>query len=373
MNKTLTKKFLTVLVAALGIFAFAEEDKGTFYKLPNSPNIKGLRGLAQRIAMPNTAFHYTPATIKSGVLNELAMSAYALSHDNTVLALAESISQDDDSCKIRVIFMDFTRFRVINGIEFSAAAPVKKMFFFYDKLYLVTEGEKTQIQAVLLGKTMKKFQKTLDVPEGVNSVCQDKIFFYVKCNSKKLLQIDDALKINASLEARYPGGVIFIRGTSNILNNLTKENLETFMKSDEGIYKSNYYDLKDSEDPADVFIYPRTSRYFFFSTKDGDLYKITNSSICEKIDISPFQNIFFHPRRHEFYILTNKKSMIEIIRVHDLKVRKELNHYNMRPATHRFLKFMIPHYSGIFLITQHGEFLLITEQKRRFYKHKYLD
>lgn len=373
MNKTLTKKFLTILVAVLSIFAFAEEDKGTFYKLANSPNIKGLRGLALRIAVPNTAFHYTPATTKEGVLTDLAMSAYAISHDNTIIALAESMKKDDENCSIRVLFMDFARFKVINGIEFSTDAPIKKMFFFYDKLYFVTEGKTPKIQAIQLGQKLKLYNKSLEIPEGISSICQDKIFFYVKCLDKKLMQIDDALKINSTVEARYPGGVIFIRGTSNFLNNLTKENLEIFSKNDEGIYKSNYHDLKNSAAPAEVFIYPRTSRYFFFSTKDGELYKLTDSTICEKLDVSPFQDIIFHPRRHEFYLLANKKNIIEILRVHDLKVRREINHYRIRPVSYRLLKFMIPHNSGIFLISQRGEFMLVVERKRRFYKYKYLD
>lgn len=368
MNKILTKKLLTVLIAVLGVFVCAEENDGNFYKLKNSPPIKGLRGLAQRIAMPNTEFHYTPATVKKGVLTDLAMSAYAISHDNTVLALGEAIEQDDGKYINRIIFMDYVNFKVINGIEIPSDIPVRKMFFFYDKLYIVTEGNKTVIHAVLLGKNMKIYKNTLNIPDGVSSICQDRIFFYVKCLNKKLMQIDDALRVNSVVETRYNGGVIYIRDNSNVLNNLTKENIETFMKNDEGVYKSNYYDLQDAAEPVQVFFYPRTTRYFFFASKEGDLYKITNSSICEKMDVSPFQNIFLHPRKNEFYLLANKKQILEIIRVYDMKSRKELSHYAMRPQTYKFIKFMMPHNSGICIITQRGEFIIITERKKRFYK-----
>ena len=83
-----------------------------------------------------------------------------------------------------------------------------------------------------------------------------------------------------------------------------------------------------------------------------------------------FQNIFYHDGKQAFYSLAEKKHQIEIITLPDFKLKKRLFHDTMRPKTHKNLKFIIPHTDGIFIITQQGEFFLLKEHKKRFYKIK---
>lgn len=363
------KKLLSLLLSTVILLLCAEENNGKLYKVPSAA-LKGMRGLAKRIAIPNTEFQYTPAPSKTGVLSDLAMSAYAVSHDSTILALAESVKQADGSYFSRVVFMEYARFKIVNAVEFNTQGKIKEIFFFYDKLFLVTEGEKTQIQAILLNSKLQLFKKTLNLPSEFSSVCTGKIFFYVKCADKKLLQIDDALQINSTIETRFNGGHIFIRQNSDTVTNFTKENIEYIKKNNSGMFKSNYHDLQNIAEPEKVFLQPRNTRDFYFSAKNGRLYKMVNSTHCEEIEVSPFQDIFLHPFKNEFYLLAKKKQLIEIVRLTDYRVRRRLSHNTMKPETYKFLKFIIPHRNGIFLVTQEGEFAQIVERKRRFYKYK---
>lgn len=370
MLKNSIKKLLLLLVFSAGIFLFAdEENNGTFYKVDH-PNIqKGLHGIALRLTIPNTSFNYTPAKTKEGVLSDLAMSAYAVSHDNSTLALAESIPQEDGSYLNRIIFFEYGKFKILNGTEFKSDGKITAMFFFFDKLFLASTGKTDKIQAVVLNKNLPIFPNTLTLSAPVSSICQDKIFFYVKLKDKKLMQIDDAMRINATIETRHDGGLLFTLPKNNIVVNFTKENIENINATEDGLFKSTHFLMKDIPEPEQVFFPFSKTNVFYFASGD-ELYKVINNKHYEKVKISSFNKIILHPFKKVFYLLSNKRHMLEIIRPSDLKLIKRISHHSMQPVTYKFVKFIIPLRDGAVLITQNGEFVQLLERKRRFYKFK---
>ncbi len=370
MLKKSIKKLLLLLVFSAGMLLYAEtENNGVFYK-KNEPNIqKGLHGIALRLSIPHTGFNYTPARTKEGVLSDLAMNAYAVSHDNSTLALAESMPQEDGSYLNRIIIFEYGKFRIINGTEFKSDGKITEMFFFFDKLIFISEGKTNKIQAIILNKNLPLFKNILTLPAPVSSICQDKVFFYVKLKDKKLLQIDDALRVNATIETRHDGGLLFSIPKNNIVVNFTRENIENINATEDGLFKSNHFQMPDIPEPEQIFFLSERTNVFYFAS-GGELYKVINNKHCEKLKVSNFSKIILHPFKKVFYLLANKRHILEIIRPSDLKLIKKISHHSIQPVTYKFVKFIIPLRDGAVLITQNGEFVQLLERKRRFYKYK---
>ena len=363
------KKILLLFVVCCSIFCVAE-DKGTLYKIKNTQSLKGIRGLAAALAVPNTSFRYTPAMAKEGVLTVLAMTSYAISADNSVLALVESVEQQDGTFFNRIVFVEYSRFKVINGVEFTSAGKIEKIFFFRDKLIMEERGEAAVLKAIGLTRNLKFISQKLELPSASSSICMDRDFFYVKCRDKNLLQVNNELKVNSSIETRREGGVIFIKNKSPFLTNFTHDNLEQLRMSRSGIFKSDFKDLENIPKPESVILPIGDQRNFFFTEANGRLHELVDSSYSEKVDVSAFEMIFLHPFKRTLYLLANKKSIIEVVRMSDYRVIRKISHHSMEPESYKSLKFMIPHRDGVFLITQKGEFVLIRDRGRRYVKYK---
>lgn len=364
-------KFSSVIVLLLTFNCiFAEENSGNFYRVNNSPNVKGIRALASHIFVPRTAFRYTPGKQKMGVLDDLTLTDYAISQDNSTMALCESVAQDDGKFLNRIIFYEFGGFNIINGIEYTSDSKIEKIFFFRGNLYCITKGDKVKLNQLILTRNLKFSPDSVELDSDVSDIKCDKKFIYIKSGST-IWQFDENLKRISSLQTRHSGGFLLIRNLndSKILN-FTKENIETLHRTEDGIFKSTFKDLTDIPEPDQAWLSP-IKNSIYFSTSKGELYELADMTHCEKIEVQPFQQALYHPYKREFYILTNKKQIIEIIRLSDFKTRRRISHDTMRPETHRNLKFMIPHPSGLFIITQQGEFASIRERKRRFIKYKF--
>ena len=371
MHKKFFKNILFLLIVLLLTNIHAEADRGNFYKIPNSPNLKGLRGLASAIAVPYTSFRYTPGRQKIGILDDLALTDYAVSQDNSTMALAESQAQDDGTFLNRIIFFEYGGFRIINGIEYTAKEKLEKIFFFAENLFCITHGEKTELKMLILSRNLKFSQHAINLETHITGICSDKTHLFIKNAEKKMWQFDEELKKIASIETRHNGGVIFLQpGTDKIIN-FTKENIEIIQQNNNGLFKSSFYNLQDAPEPLQAWIVPSSGKSIFFVSTKGTMHELINYNQIEDVKISRFQQIFYHPQKREFYILSDKKHIIEILRPADLKIRRKISHSTMRPESNRNIKFMFSHPRGLFLITQQGEFVFIRENKRRFYKTKF--
>lgn len=368
--KKILKNISVIALLILAFSAFAESE-GNFLRISNTAGVRGVRALASHIAVPRTSFRYTPGSQKMGVLDDLTLTDYAISQDNSTMALSESQSREDGKFFNRIVFFEFGNFNIINGIEFTSDSKIKKIFFFRGNLYCINKGEKITLSQLILTRNLKFDPKVITLDSDVSSVICDRDFIYIKSVGKKLWQFSKELTKISTIETRHNGGFLLIRNLrDDKMFNFTAENFETLQRSPNGVFKSSFRDLKDVPKPDRAWLSP-IKNSIYFSTEKGELYELINMAFCEKIDVSDFQKAVYHPYKKEFYILANKKHIIEIVRLYNFKTRKRISHHTMRPETHQNLKFIIPHPAGIFLITQQGEFSIIRERKRRFYKTKY--
>lgn len=364
-----TFKISLLLLCLSAFFMSNAEEKGEFYKIPNTKSSTKVTGLAAKTAVFDAAFRYTPGHGRQGILNDLYLTDFAVSKDNSVLALSES-QPNDGFFLNRIIFFDYRSFKVINGIEYKSDSRIQKIFFFSDRLFCITKGKKITLCALNTGKKLNFDRNTFTIPAPISSViCSDK-FIYIKCNDTTLLQISNAMHKNSSLQTRRAGGQLFFIPETDKLVNFTADNAETIIANEDGLFNSSFADLKNKIEPANVFIIDAPEKSLFFSSRDGKLYELVNFNYSQKCNIADFQNIFYHDGKQAFYSLAEKKHQIEIITLPDFKLKKRLFHDTMRPKTHKNLKFIIPHTDGTFIITQQGEFFLLKEHKKRFYKIK---
>ena len=365
------KIYVLITLAMFLAAVHAEESSGNFYRVNNTSGVRGVRALASHIVIPRTSFRYTPGTQKQGVLDDLTLKCYAISQDNSTLALAESYPQDDGKFLNRIIFFEMGALHIINGIEYTANYKIEKVFFFMGNLYCITKGEKINLRQLRLTRNLKFDPKTVELTEDVSSIKCDRKFIYIKSVGKLLWQFNEELKFISSLETRFAGGFLLIRNLNDDkMFNFTRENLETIQRTPQGLFKSSYRDLQDMPEIRNAWLSP-IKNSIYFSTPDGELHELVDMAFSEKLDVADFQQIIYHPYKREFYILAKKKHIIEIVRLSDFKTRKRISHHTMRPETHQNLKFMIPFPGGLFIITQQGEFATIRERKRRFYKYKF--
>ena len=364
-----TFKILLFLLCLSTFFISNAEDKGEFYKIPNTKGIEGLKGLAAKIAVNNAIFRYTPGCGKQGILNDLYLTDFAISQDKSVLALSETKAESGNFLN-RIIFFDYHTFKVINGIEFNSGSAVKKIFFFSNYLFCIMNGKTITLSALNLDRNLKFNNNKFTIPAPVSSIVCNKEFIYIKCKDNTLLRIDDTLHQNASIQTRRTGGQLFFIPKTDKLINLTKDNAETIRVNEEGLFKSNFTNIKNKVEPVDVFIIDDPEKSLFFSSSNGELYELVDFNYTQKCDIANFQHIFYHQDKEAFYSLAAKKHQLEIITLPDFKIKKRLIPDTMRPKTHKNLKFMIPHPQGAFVITQQGEFFFLKEHKKRFYKEK---
>ena len=364
-----TFKIILLLLCLSVLFISNAEDKGEFYKIPNTKGAEGLKGLAAKIAVKDAVFRYNPGYGKQGILNDLYLTDFAISPDNSVLALSEARAESGNFLN-RIIFFDYLTFKVINGIEFKSGSAVQKIFFFFNRLFCVMNGKTVTLSALNLDNKLKFYNKKFTIPAPVSSIVCSKDFIYIKCKDNTLLQIDDALHKNASVQTRRQGGQLFLIPETDKLVNLTKDNAETIRISEDGLFKSTFANLKNKVEPVDVFVIDDPEKSLFFSSRDGELYELVDFNYSQKCDVANFQHIFYHRNKEVFYSLAAKKHQLEIITLPDFKIKKRLTPDTMRPKTHKNLKFMIPHPQGAFVITQQGEFFFLKEHKKRFYKEK---
>lgn len=357
---------LMMICCASMVFA----DNGNFYRINNTSSIRGVRGLASVLTIPATTFRYTPGTSKTGVLNDLTLVDYAISQDNSVLALAESIKLEDDMYLNRLIFFEFGALRIINGIEYQSKEKIEKIFFFADNLFCIVKGERRLLKELKLMKNPIFAGKSIILDNEIVSVTYDKNYFYLKDNDNKLMQFDEKMRMLATLETRDKGGLILMYRQKSLLH-FTQKNLETIQIGTPGLFKSDFRDLKEIPSVKQAWISPVANRRsIYFTTDKGRFYELVDFAYCEELDTSSFQMATYNFYRREFYILANKRNIIEILRLPNLKTRRKMAHHTMRPESHQNLKFIIPHSRGVLLITQLGEFVFIREHKRRFYKTK---
>lgn len=361
------KNFLILLCTSV-FFILNAEDAGEFYKIPDRIGDKTSKGLAEKLADTDAVFRYRPGYGKMGILNDLYLTSYAISHDKSVLALSESQKKDEYSLN-RIIFFDFNSFQIINGIEFKSDASIQKIFFFSDNLFCVMKGEKITLKVLSADKKLSFLEKEFTIPTDISDICCSKDFIYIKCSNNTLLQLNGDLQKISELQTRRPAGLLFFI-SNNQLVNFTADNTETIRCGKSGIFKSTFSDLNNRAVPTDIFPLGDPTKSLLFTTADGELHELINFSYSQKCEVADFQTIFYNTDLNAFYSLAMKKHQIEIITLPDLKVKKRLSHDTMRPKTHRNLKFMIPHPQGIFIITQHGEFIFIKEHKKRFFKEK---
>ena len=364
-----TFKIILLLLCLSALFISNAEDKGEFYKIPNTKGADGLKGLAAKIAVKDAVFRYNPGYGKQGILNDLYLTDFAVSQDNSVLALSEARAESGNFLN-RIIFFDYRTFKVINGIEFKSDNAVTKIFFFFNRLFCVMNGKTVTLSALNLDNKLKFYNNKFTIPAPVSSIVCSKDFIYIKCKNNTLLQIDDALHKNASVQTRRQGGQLFLIPETDKLVNLTKDNAETIRISEEGLFKSTFANIKNKVEPVDVFVIDDPEKSLFFSSRNGELYEIVDFNYSQKCDVANFQHIFYHRDKEVFYSLAAKKHQLEIITLPDFKIKKRLIPDTLRPKTHKNLKFMIPHPQGTFIITQQGEFFFLKEHKKRFYKEK---
>ena len=364
-----TFKIILLLLCLSALFISVAEDKGEFYKIPNTKGADGLKGLAAKIAVKDAVFRYNPGYGKQGILNDLYLTDFAVSQDNSVLALSEARAESGNFLN-RIIFFDYCTFKVINGIEFKSDNAVTKIFFFFNRLFCVMNGKTVTLSALNLDNKLKFYNNKFTIPAPVSSIVCSKDFIYIKCKNNTLLQIDDALHKNASVQTRRQGGQLFLIPETDKLVNLTKDNAETIRISEEGLFKSTFANIKNKVEPVDVFVIDDPEKSLFFSSRNGELYEIVDFNYSQKCDVANFQHIFYHRDKEVFYSLAAKKHQLEIITLPDFKIKKRLIPDTLRPKTHKNLKFMIPHPQGTFIITQQGEFFFLKEHKKRFYKEK---
>lgn len=369
MKKTL--KNLSVVIFLLLAASVIAESKGNFYRMNNTSGVRGVRALASHIIAHRTTFRYEPGTQKMGVLDDLTLTDYAISPDRSTMVLTESQAQDDGKFLNRIIFFEFGGFRIINGMEYTSDYKIEKAFFFMGNLYCVTKGSEVRLRQLILTSNLKFDPKSVILEEDVNSIICDRRFIYIKGRGKTMWQFDEKLKKISTIQTRHDGGFLLIRDIRNDkIINFTKENIETIQRSPDGLFKSSFRDLKDVPQPENAWLSP-IKNSIYFSTAEGELFELVDMSFSEKLEVPEFQQILYHPYKREFYVLAKKKHEISIVRLHDFTVRKKMSPHTMRPATHRNLKFMIPHSSGLFIITQQGEFAIIREHRRRFRKTKF--
>lgn len=371
MNHSYYKKLFGLIIFLLFNILSAQEDNGLLYKLNEKTNSGNLKGLAAKIANRDTIFRYEPGSRKKGILNDLTLQTYAVSPDNTVLALAESIPSDNGNFINRIIFMDYDKFLIINGIEFKETHKITEIFFFFDKLVCLMEGKTSTLKALKLSPALAWYHTKLPLKYPVSSICFDNEFFYVKDKNLNIMQIDDALQQNSLLTARRKGGVLFTVPDSDKIVNFTKNSIEIMRKTSDGLFKSTFRDLKNTPEPVAAWVSDVSAKSVYFTAADGSFHELVDFSYSEeKENVSDFQMIFFHPEKKEFFLLANKKNIIEIVTPPELNVRRKVFHHTMRPRTHQNIKFIIPHKDGLFLITQQKEFVFIKEHKKRFFKEK---
>ena len=371
MKNILKKSFLYAVFLLLTAVYAADEERGNFYRVNNTSGIRGVRALASHIVVPRTSFRYTPGKQKLGVLDDLTLTGYTISQDNSTLAVGESVPLEDEKFLNRIVFFEMSGLRIINGIEYTSDEKIEKLFFFMGNLYCIVKGEKIKIRQLLLTSNLKFDKKTVELKEDVSSIAYDKKFIYIKSTGNTIWQFDENLNKISLFETRHPGGILLIRNQNDDkMLNFTAENLETIQRTPQGLFKSTYRDLKDVPKPEDAWLSP-IKNSIYFSTADGTLHELVDMAFNEKLNVPAFQIAIYHPYKREFYLLANKKHMIEIVRLSDFKTRKRISHHTTQPETHQNLKFIIPIHGGIFIITQQGEFATIREHKRRFHKYKF--
>lgn len=371
MNRNYFRKITVLIFLLLTTLLYANDDNGILYKLKEKTDTAKLKGTAKKIANRETLFRYEPGVRKKGILDDLTLQTYAVSPDNTVLALAEAIPDGNGNFINRVVFMEYDNFTIINGIEFKKQQKLTKIFFFFDKLVCLFEGKTSTVKALKLSPKLDWYHNELALKYPVSSIFADKDFFYIKDINTNILQIDDALLTNSTLTARRKGGIIFAIPDSDKIVNLAGDSIEIIRITSDGIFKSSFKDIKKVPTPINAWATDSTGKSIYFASADGSLHELVDLSYCEaKNNVADFQTIFFHPTKKEFFTLTSKKNIIEILTPPELTSRRKIFHNTMRPRTHQNIKFMIPHKDGVFVITQKKEFIFIKEHKKRFLKEK---
>ncbi len=364
------RKHLPITITVLLLFmlsALSAAETGSFYKVTNTSGVRTARGLASVIAIPRTTFKYTPGKTKNGVMDDLTLTAYAIAQDNSVLALAESAAQQDGTFINRLIFLENGSFRIINGTEYKSIEKIEKIFFFAGNLFCIVRGDKIMLREVYLTRDLRFAPKAVILDKDIISICWDKNYFYLKDSASNLMQFNDNMEKISELTTRRSGGIIMLQPGSDKLLHFTHDNVETIQRSDGGLFKSSFRDLKDVPVPVKAWHAPN-KRSIYFTTENNELYELVDMAYCEKADIAPIKDIIYNPYRKEFFVIASKRNMLEILRLPDFQVRRKMSHHSMRPETNMNIKFMIPHPSGVFLLTQEGEFVFIRERKRRFLK-----
>lgn len=340
-------------------------DTGEFYKLKTPFNSSGLKGMAGAIAS-DSLFHYTPGTVKQGILTSLSLQDYALSEDQSLIVLAESQEKDGKYLN-RIIFIDCKNFQFINGFETLADKKIDRVFFFGSNLCCMMQNE---LRYIKLNNTPVFSEKILTLPAPLSSYMLLADDLYLKCMDKTLLKINSDMDIVSNFKTRDDAGVIFMLPNSDTLVNFTDENIEKLQCTDSGIFKMNFTEHKNIPPPTAILPSGNPENSLFFFSGKNELHILKNMSFSEKADIPDFEQICLRPGKDEIFLLNSKKYIIEILTLPDFVSKKRISHSTMRPKTGRSLKFMIPHTDGVFLITQQGEFVFIKEQKRRFFKEK---
>ena len=366
MEKILSMKKFIILLLCLSGIAFAAEN-GTFYKIPNTAGLKGVRGFAAGIAIPRTTFKYTPGKTKNGVMDDLTLVDYAIAEDNSIIALAESIEQQDQTFLNRIIFMENGSFRILNGKEYKSKEKIEKIFFFAGNLFCIVKGEKTMLREVYLTRELRFASRAVILDNDITSMCKNKKFFYLKDSASTIMQFNENMEKVSELTTRRPGGVILLQNGTDKLLHFTADNLETIQCTGSGLFKSSFRDLKDVPAPVRAW-YAHNKRSIYFLAEDGSLHELVDLAYCENKEIAPFKQILYNPYRREFFAIASKRNMLEILIPPGFEVRRKISHHTMRPETNQNIKMMIPHPSGVLLITQDGEFTFIRERKRRFHK-----
>ncbi len=340
---------------------------GEFYKTAVKTESDTLEGTAKQISC-GFLCRYTPAVGKNGVLDELLLQDYAISCDQKILALAE-VQEDGSKYFNRIIFYDYNKFSILNGIEFETTEKLEKIFFGREQLYCMFQGHDVFLKSVKIQKNLALSGKKLQLSAPISNVLVGADGIFIKCQDRTLLQLDDDLDVIASIQTRKKGGVIFKLAESNVMVNFTGENIERFQCSADGFFKMNFHELKNVPAPENVFLTDNPLHEIFF-TSGNKLYCLNELTYAEDQEVSDFEQIGISPDGGKIYLLASKKQSVEIFDFPEIVQKKKLVHGSMRPKTSRNLKFMIPHKDGVFLITNAGEIAIIREVKRRYLKEQ---